>query len=115
MKKHDDVSKGLTEAARFLGHAGVTQALLSYVDKSATIVDQSGIVDDLDPRTRREKARRKTLDVLTRGFAFTQIEQHGDAFTVRALREHLDDLQDAVEGLSFTVVVVELDPDHVEF
>lgn len=114
VEKHG-VHAGLTEAARFLGHAGVTKALLSYVDRPATVVDQSAIVEDLDPRVRREKARRKTLDVLVRGFDYARVEQQGDMFTVRVLAEHLDDLRDAVEGLDFAVVVVELARDDIEF
>ena len=113
--EHHGVHAGLAEAARFLGHAGVTKALLSYVDQHATVVDQSSIIDELDPRTRRTRARRKTVDALVRNFDHAQVEQHGDAFTARVLAEHMDDLCAAVEGLDFAVVVVELDPDQVEF
>lgn len=108
--------EGLREAAAMLGHGGIGPALLAYVDQSATVVDHSAVLDDLDPKAVREKAQRAQLEEIARAHDFSQVtDMGGGSFAVAALAEHLEAVSAATAELPFEVLVLELDPDQIEY
>ncbi|MDL5352163.1 site-specific integrase [Microbacterium sp. zg-YB36] len=114
-EKHG-LSAGLTEAARVLGHNGIGPALLAYVEKAATVVDHVAILEGLDPQVRRERARQRGLEDIAQSFfgaAVTRLS--ADSFELSVLKEHLLAAESAVSELDFTVLVTELDPDHISY
>lgn len=109
------VTAGLTEAARVLGHSGIGPALLSYVERSATVVDHRKILEGLDPQLRREQARRQVLDDLA-GRWLGQVKRHSPAsYELSVLAEHISAARETCGSLDFTVVVTELHPDDVSY
>lgn len=110
------VHEGLREAAAMLGHGGIGPALLAYVEQSSTVVDHSAVLDDLDPKAVREKAQRTQLEAIAATIDFSQVIGMGaGSFALAALADDLTAAARAIDDLDFGVLLVELDPDEVEF
>jgi integrase len=109
------LTAGLTEAARVLGHSGIGPALLSYVERSATIVDHRKVLEGLDPHIRKERARRAVVENLAGQWLGRVKTISANSVQLAVVAEHMSEAQEAARALDFTVVVTELDPDDVVF